>query len=80
MLMSLALPALALSPDEDGKDPMSTYAITRGHHYVLYDASCDGTTQTWYYKCDHDNCNSYMTETHACRGKDHKGGCLWLPI
>lgn len=46
---------------------------------TLYNATCNGADQTWYYtSCS--RCGHYYTETHACLGKDHKSGCRWLPV
>lgn len=48
------------------------------HDYVLYKATCNGTMQTWYYRCSR---GGYVkTENEPCRNGPHSGNCVALPL
>ena len=48
------------------------------HTVVLYDSTCNGTTQTLYYKCKY--CNYKKGNgSRLCPGGPHSGGCSYLP-
>lgn len=50
----------------------------RGHNFNFYKATCDGTTQTWYYRCTH---GGYEKRTYkTCRLGPHTGSCAALPL
>lgn len=51
---------------------------TLPHNYNLYDATCDGTTQTHYYKCS--RCKHIDTESVRCPNAVHSGTCTRLPV
>lgn len=54
------------------------YGTEADHSGSLYQATCNGTTQTWYYRCD--TCNgSYYTNT-PCPKPHDDGYCNWLPV
>lgn len=89
MVASLPLTAFAVPAPVggvgEGLSPCAVNGDCGNHSWVLYDASCDGYWQTWYYRCDNsdsndNNCNAHTTSRYRCIGKDHNGGCLWLPI
>lgn len=51
------------------------------HEKFIYNATCNGTVQTHFYKCC--KCGSYCcTEWIACPGANinHQSGCQWLPV
>ena len=55
-----------------------TYLGTFAHDDVVKQATCDGRTQTWTFRCRY--CNTYMhVEYHACPAAPHGGQCDFLP-
>lgn len=54
-------------------------STSSAHISNLYHATCNGTTQTWYYWC---LCCQYTlgTSPFTCPGGPHSGSCSWLPI
>lgn len=48
------------------------------HNYTLRTATCNGTTQTHYYKCT--KCKHEITETMRCPNAVHSGSCSHLPV
>ena len=49
------------------------------HDDTVYDATCNGSVQTWKYDCT--NCGSYLYTTYKdCPGMPHTGSCRWLPV
>ncbi|MBD5099031.1 MAG: hypothetical protein HDT35_05705 [Clostridiales bacterium] len=79
MVMSLFATAFA-APIGSGIEPVSPYSVTDEHIWTLYNATCNGTKQTWYYICAHAGCNAHKSEVHACPGAGHSSACHWLPI
>ena len=57
-----------------------TRGNTEAHIPELNYATCDGTTQTWYYGCEICSYHISTTSGHACPGGSHSGTCLWLPV
>ncbi len=56
-------------------------STTQTHEDVVSEASCNGTTQTWIYRCK--NCETFRYKKWPkCpgAGKDHSHGCSWLPV
>ena len=49
------------------------------HTNYISNATCNGTTQTWYYYCSVCN-HSTITKNPACPGAPHGTVCHWLPI
>lgn len=47
------------------------------HDGSVYDADCNGTTQTWYNRCVH--CNGVFTTYEPCPKATHSGECQCLP-
>ena len=78
MVMSLSLPAFALTPDATGTEPVSPHSVSHTHSGFPYSATCNGTTQTWYCKC---SCGAYFTQTRTCPAGPHSPHhCEALPI
>ena len=73
MVMSLFATAFAASAA-----PRVT--CTHPNGWTLYRATCNGTTQTWYYRCAA-NCGATYTDTISCPAGPHNPGhCDRLPI
>lgn len=70
----------ATQPGTESVSPCAANGNCGNHTWVLYDASCDGYWQTWYYRCGNSNCDVHKTDLRRCPGNDHRGGCRWLPI
>lgn len=49
------------------------------HTSTIYDATCNGTMQTWHYGCSICGYHIRTDYTHRCPGAVHTGDCLWLP-
>lgn len=57
----------------------TTGTDTIPHDDTVYDATCNGSMQTWKYDCT--NCGSYLYTTYKdCPGMPHTGSCRWLPV
>lgn len=57
----------------------TTGTDTIPHDDTVYDATCNGSVQTWKYDCT--NCGSYLYTTYKdCPGMPHTGSCRWLPV
>lgn len=54
------------------------YVNATAHSGSPYQASCNGTTQTWHCNCG--RCGAYYVETHTCYAPSHKNGCPALPV
>lgn len=51
------------------------------HKYVVYNATCDGTTQTWYYHCDYcSHAKPGSPTTVTCKRAHINGVCTTLPV
>lgn len=90
MILSLFATAFAVPPEgNDGEtlngasttqpdtEPTSTHSGSDAHNWILYDSKCNGTMQTWYYRC---HCGAHTTEEYRCPGAVHGAACHWLPI
>ena len=62
------------------KDHIGYRYIRNDAHYArVYQATCNGRTQTWKNDCYY--CGYLMANsTKTCPGGPHTGNCLWLPI
>lgn len=65
----------SMSRPNPGSDPCDTNPHT--HEFRVYNASCDGYFQTWWYMCKH--CPETYSELHNCPRAGHGGSCNWLP-
>lgn len=57
------------------------YTVSDKHtnYKNIYRASCDGTTQTWIWKCN--SClKDGFNSTYRCPAGPHRGGCPALPV
>ncbi len=78
MVMSLFATVFAAPVPNGGTEVMSPYSARHTHSGFPYNATCNGTTQTWYCKC---SCGAYFIETHPCPAGPHNPGhCERLPI
>lgn len=50
------------------------------HTETLYNATCNGTTQTWYYHCKYCSGNITTAQIACPRPHPNNGSCSWLPI
>lgn len=79
MIMSLSLTAFAIPPENEGINPMSSYAVQHEHSGPAYDATCNGTMQTW--RCICSSCGKHFTMSVKCpRGPHSPHHCEALPV
>ena len=79
MVMSLLATVFAAPVPSGGTEVMSPHAVTDNHIWAVYNARCNGYTQTWNYKCTHSGCTATKTDTVPCPAAGHSGACNWLP-
>ena len=83
MVSSLSLAAFAVPAPGNGVgevlSPCATCSHTQNGTGVLYSATCNGTTQTWYFRCA--NCHRTYTVHYTCPAGPHiSSHCEFLPI
>lgn len=67
----------AVNPDYDIHDEWLAYKQKHKKSSLIY-ATCNGTTQSWYYQCV--RCGYAIYEKYDCPKAGHTGPCNWLPI
>lgn len=82
MLLAIALMISCFSLSAIAADDGGTYGVARAHTHsnVLYHATCNGRTQTWYYRCSEPSCSHAYTTTNTCPAGPHSGPCPALPV